>query len=148
TLLAMGNITFNTAVQSAGEGGINIVAGWNGTAGWSGPVEGDYGTAITCDIGAVLATMNDGDPDNDAAGRDGGSVFLGSTAARHGVAVGSRWGDTNLAAHDLVLRGGTAVSHAWAQLGFNDNGVEYQISRSHNGLVLNEWWGSSLGNVQ
>lgn len=147
TLLAMGNITFNTSVRTAGEGGINIVAGWNGTTGWSGPAAGAVGGPITFDMAAVLATMNDGNAGNDAAGLGGGSVFLGGIGTRIGVDVGSRWGDTNLAARDLIMRGSTLIGHGWAQLGFNDNGVEYELSRTHNGVRLNEWWGNSTANV-
>lgn len=145
TLLAAGNILFNTTVQSAGQGGLNVVAGWDGMTGLT---MGDF------DMAAVLATMNDGNSGNDAAGlfnsvnTTNGSVFLGATNSRIGVAVGSRWGDTKLAASDLVMRGSTSIGHGWSQLGFNDNGVEYELSRVQNGVVLNEWWGSTAGNVQ
>ncbi|MCB1204662.1 MAG: filamentous hemagglutinin N-terminal domain-containing protein [Verrucomicrobiae bacterium] len=143
TLLAMGDITFNAPVHSAGEGAINVVAGWDGTTGL---------TMGGFDMDAVLATMNDGNAVNDAAGLSSGSVFLGSIGARIGVDVGSRWGDTKLAAHDLIMRGSTVIGHGWAQLGFNDSGVEYEISRDHNsstGFVnkINEWWGNAAGNV-
>ncbi|MBP6600630.1 MAG: filamentous hemagglutinin N-terminal domain-containing protein, partial [Verrucomicrobiales bacterium] len=145
TLLAAGDILFNTTVQSAGQGGLNVVAGWDGVTGLT---TGDF------DMVAVLATMNDGNSGNDAAGLfntvngTNGSVFLGATNSRIGVAVGSRWGDTKLAASDLVMRGSISIGHGWAQLGFNDNGVEYELSRTQNGVVLNEWWGSTAGNVQ
>jgi len=139
SLLATGDIFINTAIQSAGEGGVNIVAGWDGTTGLS---LGNF------DFSLVEATMNDGNAANDAAGRfnavnnANGSVFLGATNSRTGVAVGSRWGDTNVAAHSLVMRGSTSIGHGWAQLGFSDSGVEYGLSRAHNGLVINEWWGA------
>ena len=139
SLLAMGDIRFNTAVQSAGEGGINVVAGWDGSTGLS---MGNFSMA------AVLATMNDGNGANDAAGIGNGSVYVGATNSRIGVNVGSRFGATNVAGRDLVLRGSTTIGHGWAQVGFTDNGVEYQLSRSHNGVILNEWWGSTAGNVQ
>ena len=116
SLLAMGDVRLNTAVQSAGEGGVNVVAGWDGT---SGLTLGDF------DFSLVRATMNDGDAGNDAAGLLGGSIYVGATNARTGVAVGSRWGETNFAASDLVMRGSTTIGHGWAQLGFADNGVEY-----------------------
>ena len=139
SLLAMGDVRINTAVQSAGAGGVNVVAGWDGS---SGLTLGDF------DFSLVLSTMNDGAAGNDAAGLLGGSIYVGATNSRTGVAVGSRWGDTNFAGADLVLRGSTSIGHGWAQVGFSDNGVEYELSRSHNGVVINEWWGSALGNVQ
>jgi len=145
SLLAMGDINFNSAVHSAGQGGINVVAGWDGTTGLT---MGNFNMA------EVLATMNDGNAANDAAGRFNatfgtyGSVTVGNTVSRTGVDVGSRWGDTNVAARDLFLRGSTTVGRGFAQVGFADNGVEYQLSRTHNGLVYNEWWGNAAGNVQ
>ncbi|MCB1203759.1 MAG: filamentous hemagglutinin N-terminal domain-containing protein, partial [Verrucomicrobiae bacterium] len=147
SLLAFGDILVNTAIQSAGQGGVNLVAGWDGATGL---LPGDF------DMAAVLATMpggiNEGavDAAGFASGTATGSVYIGATNSRIGVGVGSRWGDTNVAARDLIMRGSTSIGHGWAQLGFNDNGVEYELSRSQNGTtnVLNEWWGSSLGNVQ
>ncbi len=145
SLLAMGDINFNSAVHSAGQGGINVVAGWDGTTGL---------TMGGFDMDAVLATMNDGDASNDAAGLFNitygsyGNVAIGNTSARTGVDVGSRRGETKVAGRDLLLRGSTTVGRGWAQLGFADNGVEYELSRTHNGLVINEWWGSPAGNVQ
>jgi filamentous hemagglutinin family protein len=140
SLLATGDIAFNTSVRSAGAGGINVVAGWDGVTGLS---MGNF------DMTAVLATMNDGNVANDAAGQNNGSVMVGGIGSRVGVNVGSRWGDTNLAAKDLFMAGSTLAGegHGWAQLGFNDNGVEFQISRLKNGFKLNEWWGASTGNV-
>jgi len=145
SLLAMGDIRFNSSVHSAGQGGVNVVAGWNGTTGLS---MGGF------DMAAVLATMNDGNVANDAAGLFNtvngsyGSVFIGGTGTQTSVDVGSRRGATNLAARDLFLRGSILRGQSWAQLGFSDNGVEYELSRTHNGLVINEWWGNSAGNVQ
>ena len=145
SLLAMGDIRFNSAVHSAGQGGINVVAGWDGVTGL---------TIGNFDMAAILATMNDGDVTNDAAGlyntvnQANGYVSIGGTGAQTFVDVGSRWGDTNVAAHDLFLNGSTLRARAGAQLGFADNGVEYELSRTHNGLVYNEWWGNAAGNVQ
>lgn len=145
SLLAMGDIRFNSAVHSAGQGGINVVAGWDGVTGL---------TIGNFDMAAILATMNDGDVTNDAAGlyntvnQANGYVSIGGTGAQTFVDVGSRWGDTNVAAHDLFLNGSTLRAQAGAQLGFADNGVEYELSRTHNGLVYNEWWGNAAGNVQ
>jgi len=145
SLLAMGDIRFNSSVHSAGQGGVNVVAGWNGTTGLS---MGGF------DMAAVLATMNDGNVANDAAGLFNtvngsyGSVVIGGIGTQTHVDVGSRRGDTNLAARDLFLTGSTLRGRAGAQLGFFDNGVEYELSRVHNGLTLNEWWGNAAGNVQ
>ena len=137
TLLAMGNISFNTSVRSAGVGGINIVAGWDGVTGLSGG-PGDF------DMAAVLATMNDGVSANDAAGVNGGSVMMGSVSNRVGLDVGSRYGDTNLAAADLFVQSGTLTGNTFSQLGFRDSGYEFDFSRELN-LQRNEWWGNLGG---
>lgn len=139
SLLATGNINFNTSVRSAGEGGINVVAGWDGVTGFTGP--SDFNMAD------VLATMNDGDVSNDAAGLFGASVYLGDVGAQTAVEVGSRWGETNVAARDLFIQGSITRNRGWAQLGFHDSGAEYELGREWNS-GRNEWWGSTLGNVQ
>ncbi|MEC5125914.1 filamentous hemagglutinin N-terminal domain-containing protein [Verrucomicrobiales bacterium BCK34] len=158
-LFAQGNILFADDVRSAGTGGINIVAGWDG---------GDT------DIAAILATLNDGDAGNDRAGLNGGSVFIngytieglatdgtgdrGPTGEfapnlREGVEVGSRFGATQVAAHDVLLRGkdgsnsGSNGDRYWAQLGFRDTGVEYDLGLTSN-RERNEWWGDAAGNAQ
>ena len=145
SLLAMGDIRFNSAVHSAGEGGINVVAGWDGVTGLAAP--GVF------DMAAVLATMNDGNDSNDAAGLYNsfngtyGSVFIGGTGTQIGVDVGSRWGETNVAGHDFFLTGSTLRSYGWAQLGFHDSGYEYGLGNTMN-TIQNEWWGNAAGNVQ
>lgn len=159
TLLAMGDVRFNTSVHSAGSGGINVVAGWDGVTGWDG-VAGVNGlgqfigyaaNAPVFNIGAVLSTFADnmgtaGNLTNDAAGLRSGSVFIGSVNGQIGVDVGSRWGAVNVAAHDLLLTGSGVRDRAWAQLGFHDSGYEYEIGSTYN-TVRNEWWGNAAGNV-
>ncbi len=152
-LFAHNNILFADDVRSAGTGGINIVAGWDG---------------VDTDMAAILLSMNDGNAGNDRAGLNGGSVFInGYTIAgsandgagdrgpttefapnqREGIEVGSRFGATQIAAHDLRIRGkdgsnsGSNSDRYWAQVGFRDTGTEYQIGFTSN-RERNEWWGS------
>jgi filamentous hemagglutinin family protein len=159
TLLAMGDIRFNTSVHSAGTGGINAVAGWDGVTGWDGMTGlnglgqfvGYAQNSPVFNIGAVLSTFADnfgtaGNLANDAAGLRSGSVFLGSANGRIGVDVGSRSGATNIAAHDLILTGSGVSTFGWAQLGFHDSGYEYALGSTYN-TVRNEWWGDAAGNV-
>jgi filamentous hemagglutinin family protein len=144
SLLAMGDIRFNSSVHSAGAGGVNVVAGWDGNTGL---VMGAFNMAD------VLATMNDGNTANDAAGLYNtvngsfGSVQVGGTGTQTMVDVGSRWGATQVAGHDLFLTGSILRAYSGAQIGFMDNGVEYELSKTQNGLVMNEWWGNAAGNV-
>ncbi|MCP5539769.1 MAG: filamentous hemagglutinin N-terminal domain-containing protein, partial [Akkermansiaceae bacterium] len=157
TLLAEGNIRFADDVRSAGSGGINIVAGWDGTTGLPASLPLDSG-GVSFNMGAILATMNDGNAANDAAGLNDGSVFIngyningGVADVAEGIEVGSRFGDTLVATHDLYMRGsdtsGGNNDSYWAQLGFRDTGVEYDIGLTRNG-ERNEWWGNSAGNVR
>jgi hypothetical protein len=137
SLLAMGNINFSRSVRSAGTGGINVVAGWDGTTGFSGP--GSFNMA------AVLATMPGGASEGsaDAAGLNGGSVFVNAFDGTEFVEVGSRFGATNIASHDLfVTASNTVGDDRWAQIGFHDSGYEYNVGRSFFS-TRNEWWGTN-----
>lgn len=158
TFLATGNILFANDVRSAGAGGINIVAGWDGFTGLIAPIDPLNGTQAQLvggfDMSAVLATLNDGNAGNDAAGLNSGSVFISgydingvvSNTVTEAIEVGSRYGDTRVAAHDLLIRGSSG-SQRWAQLGFRDSGNEFGL----NGTIAigtqtgerNEWWGSN-----
>lgn len=143
TLLAVGNVNFNRSVRSAGTGGINVVAGWDGTTGLVSPLSGSAETdGVGFNMAAVLATMNDGNVGNDAAGLNSGSIFVNAALGAQFVEVGSRFGATNLAAHDLFLTASTSGGDRWAQVGFRDSGYEYNIGRSYSG-TRNEWWGTN-----
>jgi len=155
SLLATGNILFANDVRSAGAGGINIVAGWDGVTGIVDPLSGAAQTTPGAfNMSAVLATLNDGNAANDAAGLNAGSVFINgydingavSNTVTEGVEVGSRFGATRVAAHDLLMRGSNG-GQRWAQLGFRDAGTEFGLNgtitlATQNG-ERNEWWGSN-----
>lgn len=156
SLLATGNILFANDVRSAGAGGINIVAGWDGVTGIVDPLSGAAETTPGAfNMAAVLATLNDGNPANDAAGLNAGSVFINgydingtvSNTVTEGIEVGSRFGATRVAAHDLLMRGSTGGNARWAQLGFRDSGNEFglngTIAIATQGGERNEWWGSN-----
>jgi filamentous hemagglutinin family protein len=143
TLLAVGNINFNRSVRSAGTGGISVVAGWDGFTGLVSPLSGAAQTnGSGFNMAAVLATMNDGNVGNDAAGLNSGSVFVNSALGAQFVEVGSRFGATNLAAHDLFLTAATGGADRWAHVGFHDSGYEYNVARTYFG-TRNEWWGTN-----
>ncbi len=111
TILAEGDIFARDHIRSAGTGGINLVAGWDGMTGLPtvSPYQEDM-TDFSVSMTAILATMNDGNA-NDAAGNNDGSLYMnGATTIMGGrqnndnqVAIGSRFGDTNIAAHDIVM---------------------------------------------
>ncbi len=98
TFLAHRHINFKASVQNSNttSGDVNVVAGWDG---------------ITTDIATILG-------DDTIFGIGGGSVFVGDGTQTGGIAVGSRFGSTNVAAHDLTIDGSDTTNSAYAQLGF------------------------------
>ncbi len=48
----------------------------------------------------------------------GGAVYIGNGSQTTGIAVGSRFGPTNVAAHDANVLASTTTEAAFAQLGF------------------------------
>ncbi|MDB4657879.1 hypothetical protein OAE56_03915, partial [Verrucomicrobiales bacterium] len=171
TLLAQGNVTIRDDVRSAGSGGINIAAGWDGSTGIVSPLSGtatlNSGAApgFSFNFQDVLDTMNDGNAGNDAAGLGDGSVYIGNFNANGSggnsnfntsIEVGSRFGDTNIAAHDLQMRGRRANNqNRWVQLGFRDTGEEWSMTDTGGATFQsptingdrNEWYGDATGNV-
>lgn len=153
TFLATGNILFANDVRSAGAGGINVVAGWDGATGLIDPLTGNPSTPERL-MTLILGTLNDGNAANDAAGLNSGSVFVNgydingnvSNAVTEGIEVGSRFGATRIAAHDLLVRGSNG-GQRWAQIGFRDAGTEFglngTIALSTQNGERNEWWGSN-----
>lgn len=154
TLLATGNVTFNTSVRSAGTGGIRVVAGWDGITGIVDPLNTDPVSPALADnalfdMAAVLATLpggaSAGDPD--AAGLEPfpgagqGSIFVNTATGQAAVEVGSRFGETQFAAHDIFLKASNVDVEKFAHVGFRDTGYEYALASDNNGL-RNEWWAS------
>ncbi len=119
------------------------VAGWDGSTGLVSPLSGAAQTnGSGFNMAAVLATMNDGNVGNDAAGLNSGSVFVNSALGAQFVEVGSRFGATNIAAHDLFLTAAAGGADRWAHVGFHDSGYEYDVGRVYF-ATRNEWWGTN-----
>ena len=97
SFLAGHNLTFNADVQNIHDpGAIFAIAGWDGS------------TAAA----NILSTPG-------SYGRGGGSVLIGGNGAGAGVAVGSRFGTTIVAASDL----GLSAVNGYAQLGFHGSSL-------------------------
>jgi hypothetical protein len=90
TFLAGHNLTINADVQNGGTGDITAVAGWDGIS----------------SIANILSVPQ-------AYGNNGGSVFILGGNVR--ASLGSRYGSTIVAAHDLTLAG----TSRFAQLGYH-----------------------------
>lgn len=114
TLLAHGNILvqgniINTGGSAAGEGGnVNLVAGWDGVAQSPGATGANQNAAF--DFGSLVV--------DDVFGETtyGGDIIL--SRSNGSVVVGSRFGATNVAAHNLTLQAGTTAAQQHAQLGY------------------------------
>ncbi len=96
TFLAHRDINVNAGILCDGPGDVALLAGWNESAG--------------TDVAALLV-----DPGNYGLG--GGSVYMGDGAQAVGIAVGSRFGTTQVAGFDLDLTGGTPTN-GFCQIGF------------------------------
>ncbi|MEM6884379.1 MAG: hypothetical protein AAF571_05050 [Verrucomicrobiota bacterium] len=126
-LLSTQDVTFNASVQNGGlavggaagdTGAVNVVAGLDPAA---------VADLASFDMAAVLA-------DNTAFGNNMGSVFIGDGTQAAGIAVGSRFGATNVATYDLNAQAG-AASGSYAQLGFNANDGNFATSIDTDGAI-------------
>lgn len=140
---AGGSIFIENHIRTSGAGSVNLVAGWTG-------LETDFQlggtfdptTATTFDIETgfpadpiVLSTFTSGVDvegafnsvlENGQFGQNGGSIFVGAATMNRHVEVGSRYGNTNLAA-DLVRVTGSDENGEtrYAQIGFRDSGTVF-----------------------
>ncbi len=115
SLLSRADIRFQDHVQLSGSGDLNVVAGWYGFAGFD--FDGDSGRILPFNPSSLVIGGNHFDNDYLAFGLDSGSIYIGSADQTKSISVGSAFGDTNVFAHDLVLRGSDSAA-ASAQLGY------------------------------
>jgi len=113
-LWATGSVNINGPVQNAGDGDINVAAGWDGATGFTGaPGTGgyldlDYCPDFDVDFSLIKADAN-------AWGTDAGeNVNVDSTNSGIIAAVGSHSGQTNVLGYDVNVIGGTKL----AQIGY------------------------------
>lgn len=131
---AGGDIIIENHIRTSGGGSINLIGGWGGA-------ESDF------DIGAVpFGNVYDlpvdglsGSSTNPAAvtpqqvfnyyvergefAENFGSIYVGNRNMNRHIEVGSRFGDTSLAAYSIVLSAADTNSESlYAQIGFHDSG--------------------------
>ena len=129
TLRSTGGITIVGDVNTL-NGDVNVLAGWDGTTNANSPFD--------------VTPFKAENPTHTLFGNGAGSLIVADGSQTQDVSIGSRFGDTNVFAHDLTINGGSAVDAA-AQLGFrflndsvtNANGhtVEGDIDVFTNGAV-------------
>ncbi|MEC5125121.1 hypothetical protein VSU19_00040, partial [Verrucomicrobiales bacterium BCK34] len=112
-LLSDNNVTVGGNIQNSGAGNINVVAGWNRTA--PGAELADPLTGIIADVDFA----NDVHGVAGAYGNNGGTVVVDADTVA--AAVGSRSGQTNVAADGVTLNGSNTTLNIGAQIGFLTN---------------------------
>lgn len=113
TLLAHRHIQVGANLRNAGSGGIHLIAGWDGATG----TPAQNGAHRPASV-LTAASFAEG-----SYGNGGGSVYIGDGQQNQRISVGSRDGDTQVAAYDLVVRSRDADTNSAqrnSQLGFFD----------------------------
>ena len=132
-LFAAGNITVLTHVRNAGSGSVNLIAGWDGLeSDLPGFTFGDnFPTTGAGDFTGIVdvETIYDGYVAGGQFGSRGGTVFLNDITNNSPVIVGSRFGETNVAAQNLIMQGGNGNARI-TQLGFYDSGLIFDSHRA------------------
>ncbi len=101
TLLANGDITVEGHIISHGMGNVNLFAGWDG-------VSGNPSNTGPVDIAALRAFGTPGS----------GSVRINDQGNDQAVQVGSRFGETNVIGHDVILQVPSSGDDRFAQVGY------------------------------
>ncbi|MDC0311815.1 filamentous hemagglutinin N-terminal domain-containing protein [bacterium] len=150
--LAGGNIFVNTHIRTSGAGSINLISGWTGfesdfeTGGLFDP---DYNPNAGDDPGGARFFDDDGGlglfgpervwdyyVENGQFG-SGGSTFIGSASMDNNIEVGSRFGNTNVAAQNLfIIAADTNGESRFTQLGFRDAGQVFAPRADNAGFVM------------
>lgn len=121
---ASGSIIVNNHIRTTGAGSISLLAGWSG-------LEGD--TQLAFDPQRAW----DFYVGNGQFGVNGGSIFVGTNSMTRHVEVGSRFGNTNLAGHDIAVSGSdTVANNRFAMIGFRDGGQLFAPRLNRGGGII------------
>ncbi len=118
SLLAHRHINANANVQNGSDGDVNLIAGWNGTTGYT-PGAAGYASPSNIILNASDANgiLNSA---NNAYGNNNGAVNINNSANNESVAVGSQNGSTTVAGYNINIVAGNTVSD-YAQIGNTNN---------------------------
>lgn len=115
------SIFVNTHIRTSGAGSINLLAGWTGDE---------------TDAALLLAPQDAWDyyVSQGKFGSSGGSIFVGSATMAGHIQVGSRFGDTNVAATNVLVRGSDVNTvNRYAMIGFKDSGQMFGVRNASGG---------------
>ncbi len=116
-VFATGDIYFLTHVRNAGSGSVTVVSGWDGSTGLT-----EINAVSPEDAWAAISSTPT------SFGNNSGSVYVNDMGNGTHVEVGSRYGDTNVAAYNVLISGASSGTRAHAQLGFHDSGAVFVAS--------------------
>jgi len=131
---AGGDIVIENHIRTSGAGSISLIAGWGGaeddfSAGsipfgniYDFPVDG-LSQSSTNPAAATPQQVFDYYVEEGSFAENSGSIYVGNSDMDRHVEVGSRYGDTSLAAFSIfVTAADTNDESRWAQVGFHDSG--------------------------
>ncbi|MDF1825545.1 MAG: hypothetical protein P1U68_12940 [Verrucomicrobiales bacterium] len=143
------DLMLDFSVQNAGDGNVNLMAGWDSdiTGAFIAPTMTNTGvvfnSAVLPDFEPVFAAVTD----DDEYGENSGVVTLGAVDQATRVSVGSRLGTTTVLGSGLVLQAGNSTDNAATQLGYFFSGADVDgaidVGLFSDGLILNS--GDTVG---
>lgn len=124
-LFASENIFVNNHIRTSGAGSISLLAGWSGAE--ADAFVQNFTPQAAWDAYVQLGQFGEG----------GGSVFVGNNDQVQHIVVGSRFGDTNIAAFDVRVYGSDTNSYnRFSQIGFNDMGNVFAPRLNNGGGIV------------
>ncbi len=132
---AGGNVIVGTHIRTSGGGSINLIGGWGGTEAEAASLFNGPDVSVPGGTLAAGGTMGVQDlfeyyVEAGLFGENNGNIFVGSSTMNRHVEVGSRWGDTNLAASTIaVTAADTNGESRHVQVGFRDAGMVFAPRR-------------------
>ncbi|MEZ5430278.1 MAG: hypothetical protein R3F31_03690 [Verrucomicrobiales bacterium] len=124
-IITSGNVHLARNIQTTGGGNVNLIAGWDGTAGFP-----TMDVSVSCDpvIGIFdFAAAVAGDAVG-AAGSE--TVTIGDGTQTSGIAVGSATGLTGVAGYSVALNGSNSTAGGFAQIGYRPTVAAEPVSGS------------------
>ena len=144
------NIFINNHIRTSGGGSINLLSGWGGqeadlTTLFPGPggapAYADGGNGLFSSVSAPatvdVQSIWDYYVNNELFGANSGLITVGSASMATHVEVGSRFGNTNLAARAVTVTGSDSETiNRFAQIGFVDNGNVFAPRLDNGGGIV------------
>ncbi|MGB3121569.1 MAG: hypothetical protein WBE58_22285, partial [Verrucomicrobiales bacterium] len=114
TIATGGDLTMLMGYQNLGAGNVTLIAGWDGSGADAGTVD----LSVVCDPVITVGSFATALANCAAIGKNNGTITLGSVAQAQGIAIGSRLGQTGLAAAGLVMLGSDSTADGYTQFGY------------------------------